>query len=75
MDSEYEGKSRKFDGIWLLSQVRAKVAGKNQTKNKSMLIRDKLIRFLLTKQYDNESVHDYFNRFKSNCDALSIVGG
>ena len=51
------------------------MAGKNDRRNKCVQIRDKMIKFLLTKQYDGETVHDYYNRFENNCDTLDVIGG
>ena len=41
----------------------------------SLQIRDKLIQWLLTKQYDNESVHNYMTRFRKNTKSLHMSGG
>ena len=41
----------------------------------SLQIRDKLLQWLLTKKYDNESVHNYMTRFRANTKSLHIAGG
>ena len=43
-------------------------------KNINLAIWEKIIRFLLNKQYDGESIHAYFGRFKTNCETLKLVG-
>ena len=34
-----------------------------------------ILKYLLTRQYDGESIHDFYNRYKNNCEALSVIAG
>ena len=68
--------------LWPLRQVlhkmqihksKGKIAGTNERKNKCIQIIDKIIKYLLTRQYEGESVHDYYIHFKNNTNALKFV--
>ena len=66
MDSDFDAKANEFDGIWLLKTIKKNLAGLKDKKHMSLKIRDKLLQWILTKQYYNESVHNYMTRFRAN---------
>ena len=43
MDSDFDEKANKFDGIWLLNTIEKNLAGQKDKKNMSLQIRDKLL--------------------------------
>ena len=52
----------------LLAEIRSK-------KNVCVQLREKYLKFILTKQYENEPVHDYMTRFKMNLKLLKLAEG
>ena len=75
MDGNYKQKSKEFDGFWLLEQAEQRLAGVKDVKNTLLIVRDKMIDFLLTRQFENESVHEYMNRFNQKVKTLKAIGG
>ena len=75
MDVEYEEKSKEFDGIWLLRAVKKILAGVSNFKNAAVLVREKMMKLLTTKQYPDETIYQYMTRFKTNHSALEQVAG
>ena len=72
---EYEDKSSAFDGVWLMGRIEENIAGLSVRKNNCVQLREKLLQFLLTRQYKGEKPHEYMVRFKTNVRALKMVGG
>ena len=75
LDENYEEKSKKYDGVWLLKNVKKMIAGMGETKNKEYILHKKLQNFYLIRQFENETVQQYLERFKSNLQSLKMIGG
>ena len=74
LKTDFGKKSAEFDGFWLLEQVEKKLARVTNTKNACILLRNKMVQYLTTCQYDNESIHQYMTRFMANSKALKMIG-
>ena len=72
---EYEKNAANYEGIWLLHRIEENIAGLSKEKNKCVLLREKMMTFNLTRQNENETVHDYLTRFKTNLRSLKLAGG
>ena len=56
---DFEVKSSQFDGMWLLKIIEENMVGIHKSKNVTVQLRKKLIYFLLTRQYEKESLNNY----------------
>ena len=50
ISKECEAQSQTFDGIWLLNEAKSCMPGVNDKRNTSVLLQDKLIKFVLIKK-------------------------
>jgi len=73
LETEFATKAAEFDGFWFLDQVEKRLAGVTDTKNAYVLLRNKMVQYLTTCQYDNESIHQYITRFMENSKALKVI--
>ena len=72
---DYDQKSKLYDAVWLLKECKKILAGVNQYRNTSMLLREKLVKTITVRQFKEETVNQYVTRFKTNLNSLVQVGG
>ena len=57
LEGNYKTKLQEFDGVWLLEQVEARLAGIKDVKKSLLLVQDKMIQLILTRKHDNNILY------------------
>ena len=70
--SDYEAKSRAFDCVWLLNTLQLLSAGTDQASNPFVLANEAQRLLHRIKQKQDESLEDYFSRFKECVDQVKL---
>jgi hypothetical protein len=70
--AEYENKSRAFDCVWLLNTLQLLSAGTDQASNPFVSANDALRQLNRIKQRPDETLEDYFSRFKECVDQVKL---
>ena len=72
---DYAVKSKDFDVIWLLEQLKKITSGIDVKLNKRAVLHEQLLTFLTMRQGATENNDDYMKRFTSNLQVLELAGG